>query len=76
MDFEMPFRRIATNEVLMFAGSIPAVPTLTGGPLEVCEHRWTNRLTTRCSEVGIIPHSGCGGRWFESSHLDNIEKHT
>lgn len=33
MDFEMPFRRITTNEVLMFAGSIPAVPTLTGGPL-------------------------------------------
>ncbi len=27
MDFEMPFRRITTNEVLMFAGSSPAVPT-------------------------------------------------
>lgn len=28
----MPFRRRSTDEVLMFAGSSPAGPTLTGGP--------------------------------------------
>lgn len=27
MDFEMPFRRITTDEVLMFAGSSPNAPT-------------------------------------------------